>query len=360
MFVLYTRVTDSTSSARPDVPDPAADLGLTREGKPRQRAPRTRRPIAITPAMLEGAPDFAPVPREQTRYDGWTHDRQRAFIGALATTGCVRRAAHAIGMSEVGAYQLRKAPGGEAFAKAWEEAQTIAVAKLSDVALERAMYGIPVPVFRNGKQVAERRWYDNRLLSWVLKYHDPERYGGPMGHRVPPHVRKALFAEWEREHSASLSQHDKDWRKGFADKMESMRSRMTEAPGPGSSMMSRFAWSMTPFDLASLRHDYSTGSGPARDYDEIELETDEPEALEPGGPGCDDASAACDPEPMPPAPPRPTRADSEAHWAERDAERRLDERADIWATGNSQDANANAAAHWEAMVDAGRIRVRKE
>jgi hypothetical protein len=34
-------------------------------------------------------PDFAPVPRKY-RFDGWTAERQRAFIAALAETGSVR------------------------------------------------------------------------------------------------------------------------------------------------------------------------------------------------------------------------------------------------------------------------------
>lgn len=37
--------------------------------------------------MLEGAPQFEPVPRLHVRHDGWTPERQRAFIKALAETG---------------------------------------------------------------------------------------------------------------------------------------------------------------------------------------------------------------------------------------------------------------------------------
>jgi hypothetical protein len=55
-------------------------------------------------------PDFLPVPRRHQRHDGWTPDRQRAFIEALADTGSVSRAAAMVNMASVGAYQLRRHP----------------------------------------------------------------------------------------------------------------------------------------------------------------------------------------------------------------------------------------------------------
>ena len=177
---------------------------VPRDGQPRSarrtRAPRARRPVPITPDILEGAPDFAPAPRGASRYDGWTPERQRAFVGALAETGCVTRACAWVGMSTVGAYLLRKGPGAEAFARAWDEALAVGVERLSDIAYERAVYGVPVPVFHQGEQVGERRRYNDRLLMWVMRHADRERFDdAPQGNRVPPHVRKALRAQWERE-----------------------------------------------------------------------------------------------------------------------------------------------------------------
>jgi hypothetical protein len=46
--------------------------------------------------MLEDAPDFAPVPREHSRYDGWTPAPQRAVVKQLGEHRCVRRAATAL------------------------------------------------------------------------------------------------------------------------------------------------------------------------------------------------------------------------------------------------------------------------
>ena len=92
-----TQPTDTPpAAARVAAPAPAPDddpAGTAQDrmlaGPPRQRAARKRRAVAVTPAMLEGAPEFAPVPRQHARYDGWTPERQRAFIKLLAEYGCV-------------------------------------------------------------------------------------------------------------------------------------------------------------------------------------------------------------------------------------------------------------------------------
>ena len=62
--------------------------------------------------------DWVPVLKKR-RKDGWSPDKQRAFIEALADTGSVATAAQRVGMSESSAYRLRRAPGAEAFVRAW-------------------------------------------------------------------------------------------------------------------------------------------------------------------------------------------------------------------------------------------------
>ena len=64
---------------------------------------------------------FTPVPLK-ARHDGWTPSRQRHFIELLAATKSVTRACKAVGMSAVTAYALRKKPGAESFAAAWDAA----------------------------------------------------------------------------------------------------------------------------------------------------------------------------------------------------------------------------------------------
>ncbi len=61
------------------------------------------------PLPHEQLPAFEPVPRKP-RHDGWTPERQRAFIAALANTGSISRAARHVNMSPEGAYYLRRSP----------------------------------------------------------------------------------------------------------------------------------------------------------------------------------------------------------------------------------------------------------
>ena len=60
-------------------------------------------------------PAFYPVPT-RTRCDGWTIERQADFLGILAETDSVIGAGEAVGISRMGAYQLRARPGAESFA----------------------------------------------------------------------------------------------------------------------------------------------------------------------------------------------------------------------------------------------------
>ena len=56
------------------------------------------------------------------RRDGWTLDRQVAFIRALFASGSVTRAAAAAGMSRESAYRLRNRREGGLFAAMWDRA----------------------------------------------------------------------------------------------------------------------------------------------------------------------------------------------------------------------------------------------
>src|SRR6218665_2421676 len=53
---------------------------------------------------------FTPVPRRY-RHDGWTPERQGAFIHALADTGCVDRAARVVNIAQANFYAVPRAAG---------------------------------------------------------------------------------------------------------------------------------------------------------------------------------------------------------------------------------------------------------
>lgn len=122
-------------------------------------------PAAFAPAVL------------RARHDGWTPERQVGFIEALAESACVVQAAAAVGLSATAAYNLRRRPEAQAFRLAWDAALDMGVRRLADAALSRAVHGVARPVFYQGEQIGERRYYDERLTQFILRRRDPVRFG---------------------------------------------------------------------------------------------------------------------------------------------------------------------------------------
>lgn len=132
-----------------------------------------------TPIAAEARPplpDFTPVPRKY-RHDGWTPERQKAFIAALADTGSVSRAAAMVNMAQANCYTLRRADGAEGFRRAWEAALDFGVARLKDIAFERAIDGYLVPVFVAGKLMGFRRKHNDALLMFCLRHYGQDAGG---------------------------------------------------------------------------------------------------------------------------------------------------------------------------------------
>jgi hypothetical protein len=111
---------------------------------------------------------FHPVPSRTRRKDGWTPERQRGFIAALARCGSVIAAAKHVGMSASSAYRLLDREGSESFAKAWDEAAEMGRDRVRDCSIDRATHGAWVPVMRKGKIVRMEFRYFDRLAIAVL------------------------------------------------------------------------------------------------------------------------------------------------------------------------------------------------
>lgn len=113
------------------------------------------------PAPPEGQDDdlllFAPVALDRVRRNGWTAERQRAFVAMLARTGVVRVAAAAVGMSARSAYQLARRGGFDhPFVMAWDAAMERAKAR-ADVALAHGALEPELrPIVRRGRIVGSR------------------------------------------------------------------------------------------------------------------------------------------------------------------------------------------------------------
>ena len=146
------------------------------------------------PANQPAGQPAALVPLRRNRDDGWTAERQRDFLAALADTGSVGRAAQAVGMSRESAYRLRRRPGALGFVAAWEAAQDAAVQRLADTCLERAIHGDEVPVYSKGEIIGTRRRYPDALAIFLLRMRDPLRHG-PLTDRVD--ARDRVSRRWK-------------------------------------------------------------------------------------------------------------------------------------------------------------------
>lgn len=187
---------DKTSAADfLSIPEPAPALPVTTgaDDSPSGNTPQTTPPTTTSLTPYLDAHGFDPgeykwVPvRRRPRKDGWSEARQRLFIEQLADSACVETAAKAVRMSVQSAYALRRAPGGEAFAAAWEAAIQQGAHKLADVAFQRALHGTDEPVFdRSGIVIGHKTRYSERLMMFLMRAHLPERYAprAPGAHRA--------------------------------------------------------------------------------------------------------------------------------------------------------------------------------
>lgn len=154
----------------------------------------TALPTDLLPSTV-GEPeaiDFAPVPRKRQRHDGWTGERQRGFIAALAACGSVSAAARHVGKTARSAYRLLDSEGATGFALAWDEAIEAGLDRTMSEALNRALHGQLVPIYRRGKlQRVELRKSDKLALGLL----GGRSLGGVSGLRLCAEDRAAHRAD---------------------------------------------------------------------------------------------------------------------------------------------------------------------
>jgi len=135
-------------------------------------------------------PDFEPVPVRH-RADGWTPERQRAFVEQLAETLSVDAAAAAVGMTGRSARELRRRPGAEGFATASDAALRRGLAERGRAALiDEAVNGRLVRRYYHGELVSEERVRSPRLLLALLAQAD-RLFAGPGASES-----EAMAADW--------------------------------------------------------------------------------------------------------------------------------------------------------------------
>ena len=146
-------------------------------------------PDSATPARWPPSarvPPFLPVPL-RARRDGWSEARQGRFIGLLAETGCVAEAARRVGMSRMAAWRLRRRPGAEGLAYAWD---TVIAVRAGAAKLPRRKvthgelreYATEGPIrvrMRRGKFLRARREpSDSALMRLLARAGRPQARGG--------------------------------------------------------------------------------------------------------------------------------------------------------------------------------------
>ena len=184
-------------------------------------------------------PAFIPVPRKCQRHDGWTPERQQLFIEALADYGSVRAAANSVGMTPESAYLLRRHPEAKTFRKAWQAALDLGMQRVEDVAMDRALNGVDIPVYSYGKLVGKRTIYNDRLLMFMLRNRAPKRFAadGAKGlnaldkHRLAQE-KKRWRQEWERERVAAGRKNRGDTIARINAKLDKMRERREAMMSP--------------------------------------------------------------------------------------------------------------------------------
>ena len=116
------------------------------------------------------------LPARRPRHDGWTADRQEAFLKALATCGCVAHAARSVGMRRQSAHNLYHRPSARDVRRAVDAALDCSLILLEDAMFSRAINGVARPIFYQGEQVGEWRHFDEKLGMFLLRNRRPHRY----------------------------------------------------------------------------------------------------------------------------------------------------------------------------------------
>jgi len=167
---------------------------------------------------------FTPVPREKDRSNGWKPEVQRAFIEALADTGSVKAACRAVGRADHGAYRLRRHPEGAEFAAAWDAALDHGIRRIEDVAMDRALNGVDVPVYSYGKLVGMRTVYNDRLLMFMLRNRASERFNaGSLRARGPNAIDKMELERARKEWQAERDREEDEARAGATDVIDQIK-----------------------------------------------------------------------------------------------------------------------------------------
>lgn len=100
-----------------------------------------------------------------------TDDKKDMFIKHLAASGNVTEAARNVGIHRRTTYAWKQ--DDEDFAAEWAAAELDAADVLLNAARNRAVDGVPEPVFYEGEVCGHKQRYSDSLMALLLKAHHP-------------------------------------------------------------------------------------------------------------------------------------------------------------------------------------------
>ena len=128
------------------------------------------------------------------RVDGWTGEKQRRFLEAVADGSTVSDACMFVRMSPASAYAFRRTARGQAFALGWSAANLVARDRVAEGLLARAIEGQVVEITRADGSIVTKHHFDNRLALTLLARLDRYADAGEGGEGAAPGRSARLVA----------------------------------------------------------------------------------------------------------------------------------------------------------------------
>ncbi|HEY0112172.1 MAG TPA: hypothetical protein VGB59_03360 [Allosphingosinicella sp.] len=168
------------------------------------------------------------------RRDGFTPEKRKAFLAALAKYGTIADACRTARISTTSFYRLEKKDPH--FRSLAEAARSMAGADIETLAWERGVTGIEEEVIHYGKVVGTRRKRSDAVFRMILQAAKPNKYGrmsrgGETRKQIEKRVRKALREEVEKEVRAELGARPRISGKELREKLDTMLSDFNRKMG---------------------------------------------------------------------------------------------------------------------------------
>jgi hypothetical protein len=130
-------------------------------------------------------------------------------------------------------------PEAAEFRRAWDAALDIGLRRIEDVAMDRAINGVEVPVYSYGKLVGTRVVYNDRLVMFMLRNRLPGRFAGgrpkalnAADKETVRKLKQQWRAEWERDAAIAASARHREEGDSLLATIEQMHRRWFCAMSP--------------------------------------------------------------------------------------------------------------------------------